>query len=332
MDIANKTRVTEFILLAFADLHQIQLLLFTVILLAYNICILGNTAIIVLVKAHPTLHSPMYLLISTFAVLEIGFVTTTVPKLLANLLAAKNTISFAGCFAQLYFFDALGVTECHLLAVMAFDRDLAINSPLRYGSIMSSTFCIELAVFPWIMGFSTGFLMIFVTTSLEFCGPNEMNHFFCDLLPLQNLSCSSVFTSNVVTIVTTIIDIIIPFSTIIAFYIHIVMTVSTVKGTDAKKKAFSTCSSHLIVTLLYFGTACIVYISAKGNEHDKYLALMYAVLTPTLNPFIYTLRNRDVKNASKKLFNQLCYSFNSRLQHGNEHQQLQKAKIVHQNQ
>ncbi|KAM8921446.1 olfactory receptor 6N1-like [Pelodytes ibericus] len=314
MEIANKSRVTEFILLAFVDLHQYQLLLFTVVLLAYNICVLGNMAIIFLVNFDPALHSPMYLFLSTFAILEIGFVTTTVPKFLGNLIAAQNRISLVGCFTQLYFFDALGVTECHLLTIMAFDRNLAINSPLHYSHIMSKTFCIELAALPWIIGFSIAVLMIYSTASLEFCGPNTMNHFFCDLLPLQNLACSSVFFSNVVTFIAAFIDIIVPFSSIMAFYIRIAMTVSKIKSTEGKEKAFSTCSSHLIVALMFFGTACIVYMNAKGNDHDKYLALMYAILTPMLNPFIYTLRNRDVKEALKKSIKQFNYRFNLGLQ------------------
>ncbi|KAM8921449.1 olfactory receptor 6N1-like [Pelodytes ibericus] len=310
MEIANKTKVMEFILLAFSDLHQYQFLLFLILLLAYSICILGNVVIIFLVKIDQALHSPMYIFISTFAVIEIGLVTTTIPKFLANIIDARNTISFVGCFTQLYFFDALGVTECYLLMVMAFDRHLAINSPLRYPSIMSRLFCIELALLPWIIGFSVAFPPIYFTATLEFCGPNEMNHFFCDLLPLQNLACSSVLLSNVMTLIGSIMDIIFPFTTIIAFYSRIIMTVTNIKGSEGKKKAFSTCFSHLIVTLLFFGTACIVYISAKGKSYDKYLALMYAVLIPLLNPFIYTLRNRDVKNAFKKIINQFNYRFN----------------------
>ncbi|KAM8921451.1 olfactory receptor 6N1-like [Pelodytes ibericus] len=322
----NKTRVTEFILLAFADLHQFQLLLFAVVLLAYSICIFGNMAIIVLVKVDSVLHSPMYLFISIFAILEIGFVTASVPNFLANLITAKNRISFVGCFTQLYIFDALGVTECYLLIVMAFDRDLAINSPLRYPSIMSRAFCVELAILPWVTGFFIAFLPTIFTATLEYCGPNEMNHFFCDLPLLQNLATSSPFISNVVTIIAAVIDIIIPFSTITAFYIHILKTVSKIKGSDGKKKAFSTCSSHLIVALMFFGTTCIVYVGAKGNQYDKYLALTYTILTPMLNPFIYTLRNRDVKDAFKKLINRLNYRFNMGLQQRRECHPLQKIK------
>ncbi|KAM8921450.1 olfactory receptor 10AG1-like [Pelodytes ibericus] len=301
--IYNKTRVTEFILLAFADLYQYQLLLFTVVLLAYSICVLGNIAIVVLVKVDPALHSPMYVFISTFAILEIGFVSATIPNFLANLVATMDRISFVGCFAQLYIFDALAVTECYLLSVMAFDRDLAINSPLRYPSIMSRTFSVELAILPWVTGFSIAFFPTIFTAILEYCGPNEMNHFFCDLPALQNLACSNSFISNVMTTIAAVIDIFVPFTTITTFYVRILQTVSKIKGSDGKKKAFSTCSSHLIVVLMFFGTSCVVYVGAKGNQYDKYLALTYTILTPMLNPFIYTLRNKDVKDAFKKLIN-----------------------------
>ncbi|XP_063295443.1 olfactory receptor 6N1-like [Pelobates fuscus] len=301
MEIENKTGVIEFILLGFPELHQYQLLLFIIILLAYTLCVLGNMTIISLVKLDPLLHSPMYLFISTFAVLDIGFVTVTVPKLLINLIAANNSISFVGCFVQMFVYDALGATECYILLVMAFDQDLAINNPLRYPTIMTRTICIELAVLPWITGLFIACVLMVATVTLEFCGPNEMNHFFCDLPPLQNLACSSSFVSKVLTMAAAVLNIIFPFSTIMSFYIHIINTVLKIKGSEGQKKAFSTCSSHLIVALMFFGTALIVYINAKGNQYDKYLALLYTVLTPLLNPFIYTFRNRDVKEAIKKL-------------------------------
>ncbi|XP_075048069.1 olfactory receptor 5V1-like [Mixophyes fleayi] len=300
MEDGNKTMVTEFILLAFSSLQQLQILLFTIILLAYIICVTGNIAIIVLVRTEPLLHTPMYFFICTFAVLEIMFVSVTIPNLLDNLISWNKSISLLGCFTQMYAFNGLGITECYLLAVMAFDRDLAINNPLHYSAIMSKGLYIELAIAPWIIGFTISFMTTIFTARLKYCGPNQLNHFVCDLTPLQNLACSNPFISKVVTLLAAVLATVVPFIIIIAFYIHIINTISKIKTSEGKEKAFSTCSSHLIVASLYYGTAIIVYIRPNGSQYDKFLALMYTVLTPVLNPFIYTLRNKDVKSAVRK--------------------------------
>ncbi|XP_063802626.1 olfactory receptor 5V1-like [Pseudophryne corroboree] len=307
----NKTIVTEFILMAFSSLQHLQILLFAAILLAYIICVTGNIFIIALVSAVPLLHTPMYYFICTFAVLEIMFVSDTVPNLLANLISGNKKISLLGCFTQMYAFNGLGITECYLLAVMAFDRNLAINNPLHYSTIMSKVLYIELAVAPWIVGFTISFMTTIFTARLKYCGPNKLDHFVCDLAPLQKLACSNPFISRVVTLLAAILATVIPFIIIIAFYIHIINTISKIKSSEGKQKAFSTCSSHLIVASLYYGTAIIVYVRPNGSQYDKFLALMYTVITPLLNPFIYTLRNKDVKSAVRKsrLFKRVLGSY-----------------------
>ncbi|KAM4663652.1 olfactory receptor 11L1-like [Discoglossus pictus] len=300
MENVNKTVVKEFILLAFYNFQQYQIILFIVILLAYISCVTGNIIIIILVKLNHSLHTPMYLFISTFAVLEIIFVSVTVPKLLANLIAGDNRIYFTSCFIQLYAFNALGETECFLLAVMAFDRNLAINNPLRYSAFMSKIFCIELAILPWILGFVIAFIPTIFTAGLDFCGPNEVDHFFCDLAPVQNLDCSDPFISNMVTIIAATFTIVLPFFVILGFYIHIIIAICNINTAKGKQKAFSTCSSHLIVTSLFYCSAIIVYVRPRGSRNDKFLALIYTVIVPLLNPFIYTLRNKDVKRAIRQ--------------------------------
>ncbi|KAG8560303.1 hypothetical protein GDO81_014903 [Engystomops pustulosus] len=300
MENFNKTLVTEFILLGFSDLQGLQILFFIFILLAFISCVVGNTAILVLVRYDRALHTPMYFFISNFALLEIIFVSVTVPKLLANLMELSRKISFTGCFAQLYAFNSLGVVECYLLAVMAFDWDLAINNPLHYSTIMNKALCIELAASPWAIGFVLAAIPTVFTARLEFCGPNEVNHFFCDLAPMQNIACSDPLVSNLVTSSTAIFATMVPFMIILGFYIHIIVTVLKIKSTQGKQKAFTTCSSHLIVACLFYGSAIVVYGRPKGSQHDKFLALMYTVITPLLNPFIYTLRNKDVKEALAK--------------------------------
>ncbi|XP_075048063.1 olfactory receptor 6C4-like [Mixophyes fleayi] len=301
----NKTVVKEFILLAFADLHQFQNLLFVIFLLTYITCVMGNVTIIVLVRIEPSLHTTMYFFISVFSFLEIMFVSVTVPRLLSNLIAANNIISFNGCFTQLYVFGSLGVTECYLLLVMAFDRHLAINNPLHYPAIMTHALCIVLAVLPWIMGFAISLISTIITARLEFCGPNVINHFFCDFAPLQNLACSDPFISIISTSICAILIAVLPLIIIIGFFVNIIMTVSKIKTEEGKQKAFSTCTSHLIVTSLYYGTGIIVYVKPKGSHYDKYLAIMYTVFTPMINPFIYTFRNRDVKKVFRNSINRV---------------------------
>nr|DBA14194.1 TPA: hypothetical protein GDO54_005196 [Pyxicephalus adspersus] len=292
--------VKEFILVAFSDLAQLQMLLFVIILLSYMICVTGNISILFFTIIDPMLHTPMYTFIGTFAVLEIMFVTVTIPKLLDNLISGNKSISFIGCFTQLYFFNGLGITECYLLAVMAFDRDLAINNPLHYLSIITKDVCFKLAGAPWLIAFAISLMTTFFTARLNYCGPNHINSFVCDASPLQDLACSDPFESKVAFLVAAVLAVVIPFIIIIGFYIHIIKTILKIKSSAGKKKAFSTCSSHLTVASLYYGTAIIVYITPVGSQMDKFLALIYTVLTPLLNPFIYTLRNKDVKSAIRK--------------------------------
>ncbi|XP_018430618.1 PREDICTED: olfactory receptor 5V1-like, partial [Nanorana parkeri] len=290
---SNKTVVNEFLLLGFSNFHNFQTVLFCFIFLSYITCVFGNLTIIILVRTEASLHNPMYFFISIFAVLEIMFISVTVPKLLVILVHSNKIIKFSGCFVQLYAFNALGETECFLLALMVFDRYLAINNPLRYSTIMNNTFCSKLAAFPWLAGFFIASFPTFCTVVMEFCGPYEIDHFFCDLAPLQNLACFDPYNSSLVTVVAAVISIVLPFVTIATLYINIIVTILKIKSREGKRKAFSTCSSHLIVVCLFYGSAIIVYVRPKGSHYDKFLALTYTVITPLLNPFIYTLRNRE---------------------------------------
>ncbi|OCT68993.1 olfactory receptor 5V1-like [Xenopus laevis] len=295
----NTTANKDFILLAFSDLHQFQILLFLVFLLIYITCMIGNIAIILIIKMDPRLHTPMYFFIGLFAASENFFVSSTIPNLLSNLIGNSKSISFAGCFAQFYAVCTLGGTECYLLAVMAFDRDLAINFPLRYSAIMSQSLCIKLGVFPWIVCLTIASVPTVFTLGMEFCGPKELNHFICDLGPLEHIACSVPLINRIIVIFTAISEIVSPFTITILFYIHIIITILNITSKIGKKKAFSTCSSHLMVASLFYGTAIIVYMTPQGS-YEKYLALIYNVVTPLINPFIYTLRNKDVIKAFQK--------------------------------
>ncbi|KAE8587992.1 hypothetical protein XENTR_v10022259 [Xenopus tropicalis] len=295
MDKANMTAVEEFILLAFSDLYQLQILLFFVTLLVYIMCVFGNFLIIFIVIAEPSLHTPMYLFISKLAALEIMYVTCIVPNLLANLIAGKKSISFSGCFIQLLFSSTMGTAECYLLAVMAFDRDLAISKPLHYSAIMTQGLCVRLAVLPWIVGIITVFISTVCTASLEFCGPNEIDHFFCDFYAVQSLACSSIFITQVVTNSGAFFAAVLPFTVTAGLYTHIIIIIYKIKSAESKKKAFSTLSSHLTVAGLYYITAIIVNAVPKDSHYNKFLSLIYTVITPLLNPFIYAFRNKDIK-------------------------------------
>ncbi|XP_063802631.1 olfactory receptor 10C1-like [Pseudophryne corroboree] len=295
MEELNKTMVKEFILVGFSDLHHYQILFLIAILLMYITSVAGNFAVIILVKTGLSLHCPMYYFICVFAALEISFVSVTVPRLLANMIVSNKKISFVGCFVQLYIFSVLGITECFLLAVMAFDRDLAINHPLRYSSVMNHLCVFLLVVTPFIISCIITLFPTIFTADLKFCGPNEINHFFCELTSVQKLACSNTFISKILTSVATTFASLIPFILIIGFYIHIIITITKIKSVEGKHKAFSTCSSHIIVACLFYSTVIIVYINPQGSQYDKFLTLMYTVIVPMLNPFIYTLRNNDVK-------------------------------------
>ncbi|KAG8560308.1 hypothetical protein GDO81_014907 [Engystomops pustulosus] len=303
MDQRNKTVVDTVILLAFDDFQQNKIIFFVIFLTTYITCVAENFTIIILVKIGRSLHSPMYFFISVFATSEIMFVSVTVPKLLAILIAANNTISFEGCVTQMYFLNSLGVTECYLLVVMVFDRHMAINSPLHYGAVMTPVFCVGLAMFPWIFGFSVLLITTSIIADLEFCGPNVIDHYFCDMAPLQSLACSDTFISSLSATCTDVICVVLPFLMIIGLYIQILKTITKIKREVGKQKAFSTCTSHLIVSGLFYGAAIIVYVKAKSSHYDKYFSFMYTTFTPTINPFIYTFRNRDVKKVLWNLIN-----------------------------
>ncbi|XP_075700744.1 olfactory receptor 1G1-like [Rhinoderma darwinii] len=305
MENVNKTFVTEFILLAFSEFHQYQILLFTVILFTYIVCIAGNITIILLVTVKHSLHMPMYFFISIFAAEEILFVSVPIPKLLANLMAGDKKISFIGCFVQIYSFITMGQVESICIIIMAFDRHLAINRPLHYMVIMNQKLCIRLAILPWFIGLFNSLIVTIFTLFLDFCGPNEINHFFCDLAPLQNLACSDTYVSSIVTTTAATIGTVVPFMIIVGLYTKIIVTVSKIKSSSGKHKAFSTCSSHLMVAMLFFFTAFVIYLRPNSNQYDKFYSLMYTVVTPVFNPFIYALRNRDVKNILKKYLRQV---------------------------
>ncbi|KAM6201033.1 olfactory receptor 11H6 [Rhynchocyon petersi] len=296
--------VAEFVLLGFHAQRATQNFLFSLILIVYVITLLGNGAIVCAVKSDRRLHTPMYILLGNFAFLEIWYVSSTVPNMLVNMLSKTKTISFSGCFLQFYFFFSLGTTECCFLSVMAYDRYLAICRPLHYPSIMTRKFCVILVCVCWVSGFLYYPVPIILISKLPFCGPNIIDHIVCDPGPLFALSCVPVPSTELICYTFTSLIIFGPFLSILASYTLVLKAVLRIPSGAGRTKAFSTCGSHLMVVSLFYGTLMVVYVSpTSGNSAgvQKVVTLVYSALTPLLNPFIYSLRNKDMKNALKKV-------------------------------
>ncbi|XP_075700723.1 olfactory receptor 6N1-like [Rhinoderma darwinii] len=303
MEILNRTKFNDFVLQGFVELENYSVTMFISFLIIYIFTLFGNMVIILLVYYDIHLHTPMYFFITNLSFLEIWYVTTTTPKLLIMLLTKNKKISFYWCFAQLYMFHGLGITEGIVLSVMAVDRFVAICKPLRYNIIMNATVCRDLSLMCWITGFSIAIIPITLTSRVLFCGANYLHHFFCDLAPLLSLACSDITVTLVINRFVGGFTTMFNLAIVILVYINIIYSIIKMKTKKGRIKAFSTCSSHLIVVTMFFGTACIVYASPKkahSADYDKLYALVYAMFTPFLNPIIYSLRNQDVKSGLKR--------------------------------
>ncbi|XP_006122821.2 olfactory receptor 1f45-like [Pelodiscus sinensis] len=299
----NQTSTSEFILLGFGEHAELQFFLFLLFLVIYMVTVAGNLLIMALIVVDPHLHTPMYFFLGNLSCLETCYSSAILPRLLASLLTGDRSISVTGCLVQLYFFGSLVDTECYLLAVMSYDRYLAICKPLYYSTQMSKRFCLWLAAGSWISAFLAVIVVIVLLSQLIFCGPNEMDHFFCDLTPMIKLSCSDTRKMELVTYVGSILFTLPPFLLTLTSYIYIIMAILHIPSPDGKQKAFSTCSSHLIVVSVFYGTLIVVYLLPKTEmlrELNKVFSLCYTVVTPLLNPLVYSLRNKDVKVAFRK--------------------------------
>ncbi|XP_030402382.1 olfactory receptor 6N1-like [Gopherus evgoodei] len=296
----NQMTITELILLGFGDLPDLQFLLFLMFPVIYIVTVAGNTLIVVLVVTDQHLHTPMYCFLSNLSYLETCYTSTFLPRLLASLLNGDRTISDSGCFTQLYFFGSLAATECYLQAVMSYDRYLAICKPLHYSALMNSRFSLQLASGSWLNGcLSTVIFMLFMSP-LIFYGPNEIDHFYYDPIPLIKLSCSDTYLIVLRDFILASVLTLPPFLLTLTFYVCIISTIMNILSTSGRQKTFSTCSSHFIMVTIFYGTVMIAYMLPKRDklrDPKKVLSLCYTVLTPLVNPFIYSLRNREVKEA-----------------------------------
>ncbi|XP_044840328.1 olfactory receptor 6N1-like [Mauremys mutica] len=266
----------------------------------YMATVAGNTLIVVLVVADQHLHTPMYLFLGNLSCLETCYSSTILPRLLASLLTGDKTISVSGCFTQLYFYGSLGCTECYLLAAMSYDRYLAICKPLHYSTLMNSRVCLQLAAGSWLNGFLAITIFVLFLLQLIFCGPNEIDHFYCDSILLMELSCSDTHQVILLDFILVSVFTMPPFLLILISYVCIITTILRIPSTSGRQKAFSTCSSHLVVVTIFYGSIMIVYLLPKHDtlrDLNKVVSLCYTVLTPLVNPLIYSLRNREVKEA-----------------------------------
>ncbi|NXC99855.1 OR6B1 protein, partial [Certhia familiaris] len=300
----NDTHIHEFILLGFPTTTELQALLFVIFLAAYLLTVTENLVIITLITASPQLHKPMYFFLGHLAFLEACYISVTVPKLLVSFVVKNKNISFTGCMTQLYFFIALVCTECVLLAVMAYDRCVAICTPLHYTLTMSHRACLQLATASWLLGFLIAVLKVFFISQLSFCGPSVINHFFCDVSPVLNLSCTKRRVAEMVDFISALFTLLIPLSVIIISYICIISTILLMPKAQNRRKAFSTCASHLAVVIIFFSATLFMYArprSINSRDLNKLVSIIYTIVTPMLNPFIYCLRNQEVKDTLLKV-------------------------------
>ncbi|XP_006874067.1 PREDICTED: olfactory receptor 1361-like [Chrysochloris asiatica] len=302
----NQSSVSEFLLLWLSrQPQQQQQLLFRLFLSMYLVTVLGNLLIILAISTDSRLHTPMYFFLSNLSFVDVSFSSTTVPKMLTNHIVGSQSISFPGCLTQLYFFIVFGDMDNFLLAVMSYDRFVAVCYPLHYTTKMTPQLCALLVAGPWVTAILNALLNILLMARLSFCADNTIPHFFCDLLPVLKLSCSDTRFNEMMVLTEGVLIVITPFVCVLVSYICITCAVLKIPSIKGKWKAFSTCGSHLAVVSLFYGTIIAVYYnpsSSHSDEKDTTATVMYTVVTPMLNPFIYSLRNKDMKGALRKLF------------------------------
>lgn len=304
VDMLGLTNQTYFNLQGFSYLTTLQDFLFGVILLMFLITMAGNLLIIIAATADPALHTPMYYFLQNLAFIEICFTLNIVPRMLVDLLWERKAISFFACALQLYFVLSFITSECFLLGAMAYDRYVAICHPLRYAIRMNSRVCLHMVVACWMAGIPPSLGLTAWLFSYPFCGPRDIEHFFCDVTPVLALVCSDTHLFKYLLFIATVVIILIPFILIVASYIQIIHTIVQMPSAERRLKAFLTCLAHLVVVTLFYCTTGLIHLEPKSNllvHNRKLMALSYTVVTPMLNPIIYSLRNEEMKRALRKV-------------------------------
>uniref|UniRef100_A0A8C6W2F2 Olfactory receptor n=1 Tax=Nannospalax galili TaxID=1026970 RepID=A0A8C6W2F2_NANGA len=318
MERGNYSVVTEFILLGLTEDATVCAILFVVFLGVYSATLMGNLNIIILIRSSPQLHTPMYLFLSHLAFLDIGYSSSVTPIMLKGLLRKGTFVPVAGCVAQLCSVVTFGTSESFLLASMAYDRYVAICSPLLYSTQMSSRICILLVAASYLGGCVNAWIFTGCSLNLSFCGPNKVNHFFCDYSPLLKLSCFHDFSFEVIPAISSVVPsftagsiIVVTIFVIAVSYIYILITILKMRSTEGRHKAFSTCTSHLTAVTLFYGTITFIYVMPKSSystDQNKVVSVFYMVVIPMLNPLIYSLRNNEIKGALKRQIGRKIFS------------------------
>ncbi|XP_066108926.1 putative olfactory receptor 2B8 [Saccopteryx bilineata] len=301
--IKTNSTVAEFVFLGLSMQPEVLLILFIIFLFFYLLTVAGNIIIITIIHIEPRLQTPMYFFLTNLSFLDICYTSTNVPQMLSNMVGKKKTIPFSSCAAQMYFSLSFGMTECILLGVMAYDRYAAICHPLHYTVIMDRNTCVQLAAISWSSSFLSSMIINVLTLSLPYCGPNVLNHFFCEVPSVLRLACTDTSFTEMVVFIFSIIIVFIPFLLIVVSYAQILLSVLRMQSASGRHKALSTCASHLTVVALFYGTAIFMYMrpqSKSSRAGGKIIAVFYTVITPMLNPLIYSLRNQDVKGALRR--------------------------------
>ncbi|XP_028749997.1 olfactory receptor 1030-like [Peromyscus leucopus] len=301
----NGTEATEFILLGLSTRPELQPILFMVFLMVYLITLTGNFGMILLIRFTPRLQTPMYFFLTHLACVDIFYSTNVSPQMLVNFLSEKKTISYIGCLAQCFIFVTLLLTEYYMLGAMAYDRYMAICNPLHYSTKMSRPVCICLVTFPYIWGSMVGTMQVILTSRLSFCGPNTINHFYCADPPLLMLTCSDTYIKQTALFVSAGINLTGSLLIILISYIFIFITIMRIRSSEGQRKAFSTCGSHLTAVTMFYGSLFCMYLrpaNERSVEQGKIVAVFCIFVSPMVNPFIYSLRNKDVKQALKRIF------------------------------
>ncbi|XP_005908425.1 PREDICTED: putative olfactory receptor 5AK3 [Bison bison bison] len=302
MEQNNGTTVTEFILLGFADQHKSWHVLFTVFLVIYVVTLVGNIGMILLIKTDSSLHTPMYFFLQNLAFVDLCYTSAITPKMLQSFVETKQSISFIGCMVQLLVYGAFATSDCYILAAMAVDRYVAICNPLRYGTVMSQRVCSQLLTGSYFMGFLNASVNTSFAFSLNFCKSNKISHFFCDAPPILALSCSSIYLNIMLLTVFVGFNLTFTVSVVIFSYVFILIAILKISSAAGRKKAFSTCVSHLTAVSIFYGTLSYMYLhhrTIESQEQEKMASVFYGIIIPMLNPLIYSLRNQDVREALK---------------------------------
>ncbi|XP_075824015.1 olfactory receptor 8B3-like [Microtus pennsylvanicus] len=299
----NVSLVTEFILVGLTDQRDLQIPLFFVFLAMYIVTAFGNLCLIILIVLNSHLHTPMYFFLFNLSFIDLCYSTVFTPKMLMNFILSKNVISYMGCLTQLFFFCFFVISECYVLTTMAYDRYVAICNPLLYAVVMSPKLCLNLMLCTYAMAFSGAMAHTGCVMRLTFCDANTINHYFCDILPVMQLSCTSTYVNELVVFIVVGINIIVPSITIFISYGFILSSIFRINSAEGRSKAFSTCSSHIIAVSLFFGSGAFMYLkpsSSSSMDQGKTSSVFYTNVVPMMNPLIYSLRNKDVKMALRK--------------------------------